>query len=127
MKQVKNKKPKRDPKKEIERFKKQALKRPQKEIVEYNEETRHEFVTGFQKRKQQLKKKRMEKKIERNKQEKRESLREKRRKLYDVIPMVKEIDSITEVSGDKDVVNYGKSITVTVTPFDPEDIDDLQE
>ncbi|KAJ3260844.1 hypothetical protein HK103_007407 [Boothiomyces macroporosus] len=120
-------KKKRDPKKEIERFKKQALKRPPKEIIEYNEESRHEFVTGFHKRKQQLKKKRVEKQIERSKQEKRDSLREKRRKLYDVLPMVKEIDSINEVSGEKDVVKYGKSVTVTVTPFDPEDMGDLQE
>jgi hypothetical protein len=100
------------------------------EFIGYDESERkyiiltREFVTGFHKRKQQAHRQKVEKAKDREKQEKRENLREKRSKLSKVIPLVDKIDLISCVG--KSVLkstNDTTTTTVTITDFDPENIE----
>ncbi|KAJ3303089.1 hypothetical protein HDV03_004168 [Kappamyces sp. JEL0829] len=97
------------------------------ERVDFDPKARHEFVTGFHKRKVAAHKKKVEKAKARDHEEKLVNRREKRAKLAKLSGLVEEIDSVAAKNTDSPSVlqttTEETKVTVTIQPFDPEDED----
>lgn len=86
-------------------------RRPQIEYIEYDEAKRHEFITGFHKRKVENHKKKVQKAKNRDKEEKLVNIRRKQKIIDEAKKRVDEIDAISKIEA---IETFGE-ITVDVS------------
>lgn len=112
--------------KKANKDKKEKKRKPIKPValVEYDEEKRQDYITGFHKRKVAIKKGKIAKAVEFQKEEKREHRREKRGQLYQLKGMMQVIDAVGSKHSHVETVGkqkFNETITtVTVTAFEPD-------
>ena len=98
----------------------------QLDSVEYDANARHEFITGFHKRKLQCKKDRVAKAVEREKEEKREHRRSKQKKLTGMLPELDKLEEIIKKCTNVSSVELHQGLetrtTVTIEDFDVDEL-----